>query len=1012
MRAVVRTLLLLAWMLLVSTAASAQAVIAGSVRDSSGAVLPGVTVEAASPALIEKVRSAVSDGTGQYRVEDLRPGTYTVTFTLPGFSTLKREGIELTGSFTATINAELRVGALEETVVVTGESPIVDVQSARRQLTLNGDVLRAIPTTRNYNAVVLLVPGVVTNTNDVLTGATTTQFPIHGGRNNEGRLNIDGLNIGTPVGGNQPPGYVADIGNAQEVTFTTSGGLGESETAGLIMNVVPKTGGNSFSGSLFFSGTGESLQADNYTEELRAAGLMAATPLQKVYDLNFAMGGPIQKDRLWFFSNARAQGSTRPIANVYYNRNAGDPTKWLYEPDTSQAAFSDRTWDNVSARVTWQATPRNKIGAFWEEQRICRRCEGMTQGLTDPARVSPEAIGNGSGFFRVPQATWSSPVTNRLLLDAGFGGNYNGYGHRERKGNPTHDLIRVSEQCAGGCAANGNIPGLVYRSQDWLDAWQGSWNWRASASYVTGAHSLKVGYQGNFLTDDQVWYSNTQQLAYRLNNGVPNQLTMYISPYQRDSRAAFYGVYVQEQWTLQRLTLQGAVRFDKARSWFPPQQEGPTRFLPAAIVFPETKGVDSYKDVSPRFGAVYDVFGNGRTALKVNAGKYLEGAGIQLNYANPNPAFRLPGTGLPRTVTRTWTDANGNFEPNCDLLNPNTHDLRTSGGDFCGVISNVRFGQNVFTNSYDPELLTGWGVRASDWALGVSVQQQILPRMSVEVAYHRRAFKGFTLNDNLLTQPSDYSTFSIVAPQDPRLPGGGGHTISGLYDVNPALFGQISDVITDSRKFGDWYQYFNGVDVTVNVRTAAGLTIQGGASTGRTVSDACDVRSKLPELSVGIGAGLQGSTISQTSPYCHVGSDLLTQLRGLATYTIPKIDLQSSAVYQSKPGPQLAANYAVPSAVVAQSLGRPPAGNVTNVTVNLIEPGTLYGDRLNQLDLRVAKILRFGSSRTMIALDLYNALNSSVVLTYNNTFVPGGPWLQPNSILTGRLARISAELTW
>jgi hypothetical protein len=345
-------------------------------------------------------------------------------------------------------------------------------------------------------------------------------------------------------------------------------------------------------------------------------------------------------------------------------------------------------------------------------------------------------------------------------------------------------------------------------------------------------------------------------------------------------------------------------------------------------------------------------------------------------------------------------------------LNPNTQDFRSSGGDFCGVISNLRFGQNVFTNAYDPELLEGWGVRASDWNVGISVQQQLLPRMSVEIAYHRRSFRGFTVNDNLLTEASSYTSYSITAPQDPRLPGGGGYTISDLYDVAPGLFGQISDLIVDSRKYGDWYQYFNGFDVTLNARTQGGLTLQGGTSTGQTVSDACDVRSNLPELAVTIGAGLQGSTVSATSPYCHVATGFRSQLRGLAAYTVPRIDLQISAVYQNKPGPQLSANYAVPGAVVAQALGRPPSGNVTNVTVNLIEPGTLYGARLSQLDLRVGKIFRFGGRRAMVGLDLYNALNSSAILTYNNAFVPGGPWLQPNSVLTARLARISGEFTF
>jgi len=327
-------------------------------------------------------------------------------------------------------------------------------------------------------------------------------------------------------------------------------------------------------------------------------------------------------------------------------------------------------------------------------------------------------------------------------------------------------------------------------------------------------------------------------------------------------------------------------------------------------------------------------------------------------------------------------------------------------------MSNVNFGQPVLSDNYDPDLLAGWGVRASDWSLGVSVQQQILPRMSIEVAYHRRWFNGFTLNDNLLTRSSDYTPYSITAPVDSRLPDGGGYVISGLYDVVPSLSGQINNLVTDSQAYGKWYQYFNGVDVTLNARTGWGLTVQGGTSTGQNVADNCDVRASLPELNVGIGAGLVGSNVSTTSPYCHVGYGILTQFRGLGTYTIPKVEVQVSGVFQSKPGAMLSANYAVPAAVVAQSLGRLPSGNVTNVTINLVEPGSMYGDRLNQLDFRLAKILRFGDSRTTIGADIYNVLNSSAILTYNNVFVPGGPWLLPNSVLTGRLARITAEFTF
>jgi hypothetical protein len=1013
MRVRVKTLTLLAWLVVVPTTAFGQAVISGAVKDPSGAVLPGVVVEAASPALIEKVRTAVTDGTGQYRIEDLRPGAYTLTFTLQGFSTFKRGDVELSGSVTVTINAELTVGTLAETVTVTGETPVVDVQSARRELTLSNDAIKSIPTVRSYNAIVVVVPGVVTNLNDTVTGTTTTQFPIHGGRNNEGRMMVDGLNLGTSVGGNQPASYVADIGNAQEITFTTSGSLGESETAGLSMNIVPKTGGNTIQGSVYFSGSGESLQANNFTQELKDSGLTAPTPFTKVYDLNGAFGGPIKRDRIWYFVNARTQGSTNQVASIYYNQNAGDDTKWLYVPDLSQQAYTDRTWENVSGRVTWQASARNKIGAFWDEQWLCRKCTGMFIGLTDPTRVTPEAIGVGSQTpLRVRQITWSSPLTNRLMLDAGYGGLYTDGGNPERNPNPTRNLIRVVEQCASGCAANGGIPGLVYRSQDFGNNVAASYPWRASVSYVTGAHSMKLGYQGSYLSSDRKWGTNDQNLTYRFNNGVPNQLTESISPWFHRSRVGIQALFAQEQWTFRRLTLQGALRFDRATSWYLEQQAGPSRFLPTPINFPQTDGVNSYKDITPRMGLAYDLFGNGKTALKFNLGKYLEGAAIQLNYINPNPMLRLPSsTSVFGTagVTRTWTDANGNFQPDCDLLNPLANDHRSSGGDFCGQISNLSFGQKILTNTYDPALLNGWGVRASDWSLGVSVQQQILPRMSVEVAYHRRWFNGFTVTDNMLAQASDYTSYSITAPKDPRLPGGGGYVISGLYDANPSVAGQINNLIIDSQGYGKWYQYFNGVDITLNVRTRGGLTLQGGTSTGQNVVDNCEVRANLPELNVTVGAGLVGSTVSPTSPYCHVGYGILTQLRGLGAYTIPKIDLQLSAVFQSKPGALLAANYAVPAAVVAQSLGRPPSGNVTNVTINLVAPGSMYGDRLNQLDFRVAKILKFSRTRTTVGVDIYNVLNSSAILTYNTGFVPNGPWLQPNAVLTGRMARISAQ---
>jgi hypothetical protein len=1016
-----KTLAILACLLSIPSTAFGQAAIAGFVSDPSGAALHGVAVSASSDALIENTRTALTDIAGRYRIEALKPGIYQLRFSLAGWKTLERNGIELTASVTAIVDAQLVIGALTETITVAAQPPPIDTQSAKHAVTLTGDAVRSLPTARAYNALLVLVPGIVTNVNDTVIGPATSSFPIHGGRSQEGRLLLDGLTIGSPPAGNSATTYDVDVGQAEEVTFTTSGGLGEVETAGLVMNIVPKSGGNETRGAVFASGTGARLQSSNLTADLLNQGVIRAAPYTKVYDISATLGGSIVSDRLWYFLSAHTGGSTRNSTTVRYNLNAGDSGAWRYVPDPDRPAYSDRTFENASGRLSWQVTPRNKVSGFWDVQSICRSCTGATPGLSEPQQISPEAVGVLGRRLDVTQATWSSPVTDRLLLEAGYGGTYFGAGNFEREPNPTRNLVRMIEQCASGCGENGNIPGLAYRSQDFSVAHTGSFLWKGSVSYVTGSHSLKAGYQHTWMTDDRTWMTNDQALTYRVNNGVPNQLTQSISPWVNDARAAWQALFVQEQWTLDRLTLQGALRFDRAWSWFPAQQEGPSRFLPAALFIPETRGIDSYKDITPRFGAVYDFTGNGTTAIKISLGRYLEGAGVSGIYANTNPTLRMPQTTQvfgTAGVTRAWIDDNGNFVPDCDLRNPGPQDLRPAGGDFCGVLSDVNFGSNVLKDAFDPKILSGWGVRPSDWNLALSIQQRIGSRSSVDVTYTRRSFRGFTVADNLALEPSDLTPFSIVAPLDSRLPGGGGYIVAGLYDVIPARAGQVNNLVTEAATYGRWYQYFNGLDVTVRAHVGRSLTLVGGTSTGQTVADNCDVRARLPELATtttgtsAFGAGLASSPVTPLSPYCHVAYGVLTQARGLVSYLIPKLDVQVATTFQTKPGAMLAANYAVPNPVAALSLGRDLSGNASNVTVNLIEPGSLYGDRINQIDLRIAKVFRLPRSRFTVGVDIYNLLNSSAVLTYNNSFVPEGTWLRPLTVLTPRLFKVTAALDW
>jgi hypothetical protein len=1002
----------LALFVFVPSMAFAQAQITGTVTDTSGAPMPGVTVEASSPALIEGSRAVVTNTAGGYRLVDLRPGLYTVTFTLAGFRTFRRERVELPDNFVATMNAEMQLGNLEETVVVTGESPIVDVQSVRRMTVLGGETLRELPVARTYGSLLQMNPTVTATENkDVQTTPGRQFFSGAGGRANEGRIEVDGLSVGPPTAGGGSSSYNADVGNAQEVTQTSTGGLGESAVGGPSINILPRTGGNTFQGSAFVANVSEWMVGSNLTQDLIDRGLPKSGDIESLWDYNAGMGGPIVRDRLWFFTNLRNQGSYRSIPGMYANKNAGDPTKRTYEADLNRPARGAGSWTTASIRLTNQLTPRNRLGIFWDEQIPCHggswaegidACRqpksdyvlGGSPGSSSPfstATIAPEASSySGSNHLRVQQATWTSPFSSRVLFEAGFGTYFNWWGGNEIPGNPTRDIVRVVEQCTSGCPANGGIAGLTYRSQNWANNVQKMLNWKASASYVTPRHSLKVGYQGAFHYTNGYPVTNTLNLQYRVNNGVPNQLTQNMSgSYTTKNRVRPTAFFVQEQWTVGRLTYQGALRYDYAYSYFPEQRIAANKFLQNDVVIPETKGVTGFHDLTPRGGVAWDVFGNGKTAVKISGGKYLQNAVADNLYSGTNPLGNIPVS-----VNRSWTDANDNFLPDCNLQNLQTQDLRSSGGDVCGTASNLNFGTPAPSVTYDPKLLGGWGVRPGDWQFAASVQQAVLPRVSVEVGYYRRWLVNFSVEDNLAVTPADFDSFTVKVPDDQRLPTAG-QTISGLYDVKQEKFGQTNSYATLAKNYGGQTQMYNGFLTTVSARAASNLTMQFGMNLGNTHFDTCNIREALPET-------------APLNPYCSWSTGIETRVTALAAYVVPRVDVSASATFRSDQGERLEANRAFSTTEVAQTLGRPLSGNASNATVNLIEPGSMYGDRLNVLDMRFAKVLRWGRTRTNVGFDIYNILNLNPVISSNYTFVPGGTWLRPNSILSARFVKFSA----
>jgi len=987
MRALRLILMSCGWLLMAPALAFAQASITGVVKDTSGSVLPGVTVAAASPVLIEKVRSVVTDGTGQYRIVDLRPGTYSVTFTLQGFATVQREGIGLTGAFTATVNADMRVGTVTETITVTGESPIVDVQSTQQQRVMQKEVIDAIPSGRSYQSLTVLIPGMVAGAQDV--GGTNNLrnnagLAIHGGRGGDARIMEDGLTIRNIGASGSFTNLFPDEGRTQEIVVDYASGNAELSFGGVRVNYIPKEGGNTFSGSFFGTGVSDSFQSDNYSEDLQARGLRAPNKMKRLYDISGSGGGPIKADSLWFYAAARRQVAENYLAGLYYNLNAGDPAKWAYAADSSQQAYNFTIQPSVSGRLTWQATPKHKFSFYYDYQP---RDYTVGNSTTSPESVSQFTLDRS----QVVAVGWSAPLTNKVLLDARLathGENLHNAAWREDPNDVWRSLIAVTEQ-------GGAIPGLLYRGAGMQNGplfifavmnAPNIWESRASLSYVTGAHAFKVGFLNGWGVQELLERDINSATSYRFNNGVPNQITMRASPITReDSMDSELGIYVQDRWTINRLTLNGGVRFDYFKTSFPETHVGPGPLVPNRNFTIAAYDWYNWKDISPRFGGVYDLFGNGKTALKASAGRFvLAGDPTQGNI------FQI----LANTVTRSWGDANANFVPDCDLLN-----LQQNGE--CGIVSDLRFGGTLPSTNLDEKTKKGWSVRPYNWEFSAGVQQELLPRLGVDVGYFRRIYGNFAVTDNRAVSAGDFTQYSIPAPSDPRLPDGGGYTVSGLYDLNPDKVGQVDNFVTFAENFGKQIEHWNGVDVSFNARLRQGLIVQGGFSTGRTSLDVCEIRAQLPELSVGAPFA-----VNQTNPQCHIDSIFLTQVKLLGTYTVPRIDVQVAATFQSLPGPHVLANYVATNAIIQPSLGRPLSGGAANATINVIEPGQTYGDRLNQLDLRFAKILRFGRTRTAINLDLYNALNANPVLTQNNNFAA---WQVPLSILDARLLKISGQ---
>jgi hypothetical protein len=956
----------IATLLLVPLAARAQGSIAGSVKDPSGAVLPGVTVEASSDALIEKVRTAVTDSSGNYRIVDLPPGTYAVSFTLTGFKTVRREGILIQGTFAAPVSEQMQVGALEETITVSG-TPTVDVSNNTAQFVVDRDILDQIPTPmRNTPARALLLPG--TTVAPFVLGQYN--MTVHGSSTSDMVIAVDGMRVNNLCGSGQFSGFYMNDAAIEEVTFTTGAESAEMQNGGLRINSTPKDGGNTFSGTFFAYGAGSGLQADNRTDAMKSGPAAIPEPgIAYTWQINPSFGGPIKRDKLWFYFTYKYEDNKTYVPSSQFS-------------DGSRAFRQAQGNYSAVTRITWQATQRDKIRFYLD-----RQFNGEDyNGFNTLATTTPEASTDAYGLGWVPQVKWTQTTTNKLLLEAGLTYYTQDYEQSCRPEVGPRDLAILEQSTNRLSVACGNtIPPYF--------SWTKSYSAAASASYVTGSHAFKSGVTLQWGTNSRTFSSNAQVNTLVTNAGLLNLPASATNPVpctrlpcpigiavtngpttleQKVNRDI--GVFFQDTWTINRLTLNFGGRYDVFNASVPAQSAPAGNWI-VARNFAEIPNVPDWQDWSVRLAGAYDVFGNGKTAIKANASKYIAAAaaGFAQTFNPMNYS----------TQTRAWVDFDGNktiFDAAGNI----------QFNEVIGGTSN--FGQ--ITSRPDPDLLRG-----HNWEYSTSVQHQLMERVSVTAGFYRRNFYNLDVTDNTNLALTDWNSFVIATPNDPRLPLSG-QSIT-MHSLNATKVGTATDNL---RTFSDINtSVYNGFELSANLRREK-LLLFGGITTDRKATTECDGSNTAATTARDNPNGLR---------FCDSIPPFRTTYKVSAAYQLPW-EFQLSGSFIATPGPDVDANYTVTAAIA----GRPIVGSTagaTTIQVNLAEPNTIFLPYKNQFDLRLGRNFRFGTRRVQAFADIFNLLNSGTVLRVNETYGANpatNAWMTPTAIMDGRYVRFGVQMSF
>ena len=969
-----------------STAAIAQSRIAGQVRDNTGAVLPGTTVEAASPALIEGSRTVVTDGQGRYEIIELRPGVYAVTFTLAGFNKMVQDALTLPANFTATVDATLSIGTLEESIVISGAAPLVDVKQTQTNHVLTRETLDAVVNSGNRWSQALLMPGVRASGVDVggSNNANDLQLEAHGANGRHTTVTIDGIVSNGLITDGAQHLYYQDRMN-DEVSVQTSGGTAEQSAGGVRFNMIPKNGGNTFRGSAYIGRSSGAWQSDNFSQKLKDAGLTSTAKLDQEFDYSLEEGGPLVQNRLWFFATGRFWGINNPVANTLFD----DGSQYVAQNNIRSAIV----------RLTAQVTRSNKFTLHLDRQGKFR---GPKTTAKYPAVLIPGQLGDDpetsalwqdwSPPMGMAQLKWTSTPSSKVLIELG------------------HDSTVHTTQTLplpGVDAPIGSSEWFIRTPKTDLDLGQ-NWNgrtgtwarwWRhttvASASYVTGTHNVKVGTQWSRGTSRGTNFSNGDIASVRYRSGVPDSVTVGNYPvWTRVRLNRDLGVYGQDQWTIGRLTVRAGVRFEWLNSGVDAQSAGAGRFVPAREFAP-VKNVADWFNTSPRIGLAYDLFGTGRTALKFSWGRYYRPQTTSLA-TSVNPL-------AVTTVAIPWNDR----DLRGTLLATNNDGIAQNN-----EIDLTRLPTNFGTrqlDTIDPNL-----EREFNNETAVNVVHQITRRLAVGGGWYHRRFGNQQMVDNLERDFNDYVPVQIVSPYD-------GEVITAYTLRNAAELSLVNNLQTTSHKRKEIY---NGFEFYSEANFGSGAKLMAGYNQQRTITDTCDQPDNPNLLRFCDRANLP-------APY---KLDYKGDFRISGVYPLPG-RVMVSGRYTNAPGRLLGDFLAVDEMLPITwnisrttrysasdcASGRPcTAGALvipnlveTSLVVPLAPAGTVRRlPRNKMLDLGVRTKFRVGQMEVEPQFDLYNALNASDVLEELSANFGTPAFGVPSNNVNGRMPRVALQLSW